>query len=220
MKFSGIMIKATNELVNYSSIKIDSTSKKVLLCVLLAASDRIAFSLAYSILKKLQIPLDICTKPIPDKVWTLFDRASKKNGQAMWIISSQIQASIQYIFPSLHQLYQEPLARIVVGPIYEELLCRMVLQEFFLRKIPRLILAEKGHLVDLKKAKVFRIVLSSTIFALLHTDLWGKGYFVRAGINAQFIGGVTYGIMTEQTHGVLYSSLMHMLHNLYEGRSG
>jgi hypothetical protein len=214
------MVNKVMALISCNSINIDNTPKRVLLCAFLLASDRIVISLCYNILKKHQIPLDICTKPLPEKIWTWFDQISKKQAQVSSTISSKIQLATEYLFPSFQQLYQRPLTRILIGPVCEEFFCRMVLQELFLRQIPRLILAEKGHFLELKIAKVFRIILSSTIFALLHTDLWGKGFFVKAGINSQFIGGITYGIMTEQTHGIMYSTLMHIFHNLSVGSTG
>ncbi|MDP1879797.1 MAG: CPBP family intramembrane metalloprotease [Parachlamydiaceae bacterium] len=214
------MIDSIAPLININWSKTDTTPKKIFLCAILLASDRVAISLCYNILKMHQIPLDICTKPLPSKVWTLFDQIVMKISKITSTITIKTQSSIQYLFPSFDQLYQKPLKRILIGPICEEFLFRLVLQEIFLRKIPRLILTEKGHLVELKRVKVVRIILSSTLFALFHTQLWGQGYFARAGINAQFIGGISLGIMTEQTQGILYSTFMHVLHNLSVGSTG
>jgi membrane protease YdiL (CAAX protease family) len=204
-------------MVNKNIIRFDTPSKKIALFAFLIAVDRLAYTLAYNILKQYGIPLDICTKPLPTRAWQLFHQFASVLGVIPRAITIKVQYTIQYFFPSFHEIYQRPLAKILIGPIYEEFFSRLILQEFFLRKIPKYILAEKGDLIELKSVKIFRIVLSSTIFSLLHTDLWGQGSFARAGINAQFMGGLTYGVMTECTRGISYSTLMHIFHNLLTG---
>lgn len=177
--------------------------------------------------KKYKIPQDILTRSLPDRVWTLFDKFNTIMTYPVLVaqkIVLAIQSKIDFFEtrPLLKITSERLLFSIILGPIYEELVFRFLIHKIFLSYLAANALAkfnpELIPLLNGSVVKIIRIVFSASIFALMHTQQWGKGIFTQSGINAQFLGGLTYGILMEKKQSIFYPSLNHIIFNLFSIR--
>ena len=100
------------------------------------------------------------------------------------------------------------------GPIYEEFLLRILLQEMLLKKIPEKILQRvspaRAHLTHQFLTKIARVFTSSVFFALAHA----QGYTCGNGdLYPYFFGGTILGMLQEVSGHPVYNTIAHMAAN-------
>lgn len=99
----------------------------------------------------------------------------------------------------------------IVGVSLEELISRELIQNQLLKNIPKKILArwspDHQHLIDHKIAMISRVVLSSTIFALIHTGSWDCS--PGGGLSYPFLGGILLGSLKEITGSTILTTAVH-----------
>lgn len=115
----------------------------------------------------------------------------------------------------------------VITPVTEELHYRLLIQELFLKQIPKKILARisPAHvsLVDSKVAKIARVVIASFLFALPHYispeagahmfGTYNDPCFMGNRILNAFGTGIVFGFLQEITGNIANPIIAHMLHN-------
>ncbi len=103
---------------------------------------------------------------------------------------------------------------VVYGPVFEELVDRVLLQEVLLKRVPEKILQrvspQYSHLINHSAAKITRIFLTSVFFALhhywAHTCSHGDMY-------PYLLAGATLGVLQEVSGHPFYSIVAHMIAN-------
>src|SRR3990167_4964302 len=105
----------------------------------------------------------------------------------------------------------------LLGPIFEELVFRVLLQEYALKKIPEKILKKisPSHvsLIHGKAAKITRVALSALAFSLVHlpssSASGGKLYGTLFRLIDFFASGLLLGAIQEKTGNPLFNIAAH-----------
>lgn len=103
---------------------------------------------------------------------------------------------------------------VVYGPVFEELVDRVILQEFLLKRVPEKILQkvspQYSHLINHSAVKITRIFLSSVFFALHHS--WALTC-ISGDMYPYLLAGVTLGILQEVSGHPFYNIIAHLMAN-------
>lgn len=105
-------------------------------------------------------------------------------------------------------------------PIFEEIIFRDLIQNFFLTWIPKYVIKKiapgKETILDTRIAQAARIILTAALFSAAH--LGNSKYFADAVVSMQlvttFVGGIGLGILKESKAGLLGAMGGHMANNM------
>lgn len=102
----------------------------------------------------------------------------------------------------------------IIGPILEEIVMRGLIQQVVLRYLPKKLLERLSPsyawTIESKIAKISRVVLTASIFALMHTDSWECS---KGGTGSQLLMGLVFGAATEATNSIFNATKLHIAHN-------
>lgn len=122
------------------------------------------------------------------------------------------------VFATIEQLPRAKLEIVLDAPIFEELLCRGLLQDVLLTRLPKYILKKispgSETILDSTIAKIARILFTSTAFSLLH--LSNHGTFPDSVVSHQLVSGFTIGIalgIIKENIGLVGAIGTHIAHN-------
>ncbi len=105
---------------------------------------------------------------------------------------------------------------VLKAPLKEELLFRLIIQNILLKQIPRALSKKEDRpYYDSSKAKITRILISSTLFSLVHLinlKVLPPSYVIPQVIGA-FVAGIALGTIQEGRLGTLGSIGLHALNN-------
>lgn len=135
--------------------------------------------------------------------------------------ANRLASVLMKILPACHVSFAYGLKQRVnltvflAGGISEELIFRGLIQGFLLDELPKILLKKikpgyEGY-IDAKIAKVARVVLNATLFALAHAATFGNG---PGFLLFQFGGGLFYGAMAEIGTTLTDLTLTHFFFNM------
>lgn len=106
-----------------------------------------------------------------------------------------------------------------LAPIAEEIVFRFLIQDVILTRIPKCLIKRimpgQETILDSKIAKVVRIILTASLFSLVHFGNLGTYpvAYVTVQVFASFFSGIGYGVLKESKWGLLATIGAHCINN-------